>query len=105
MRVRSEMRRTLVWVLDQKREFYAIEMAKGLGVTPESARKSLQRLESKGLIRYIENADPVKVYYTMADRDRCETMAAWRPKVANGYIPVKQRTAPLMINSVWSLGA
>ena len=105
MMVRAEMRNILVWILDQKHEFYAMEVSKCLGMTPEASRQSLRRLQDKGLIYHLEGRDPVKVYYAVADRDRCETMAAWRPKVANGYIPVKQRTSPRIVNSVWSLGA
>ena len=104
MRVRIELRKTLQWLLDQSKPFYAMEMAKDLVMTPMAARQSLRRLQVKGLIDGV-NLDAVKVYYIVADRDKCEIMAAWRPKEANGCLPVKKRPVKQIINSVWSLGA
>ena len=104
MKVRAEKRRALVWILQQPGTFYAIEMAQGLGITPESCRKSLQRMRAKGLIDHVD-LDVTKVYYAVADRALCEMMAEWQPKPANGYVSVKNRPVKRMINSVWSLGA
>ena len=104
MRVRIELRRTLQWVLDQQEPFYGVEMAKELEISQNAARKSLHRLQAMSLIDSL-HLEVKKVHYIVADRDKCEIMAAWRPKVANGYVPVKKRPVKRIINSVWSLGA
>lgn len=105
MRNRSETRISLKWMLAQTEPFYGAQLARALDMHPEGACRQLRTLERNHIIERIEGREGMRVMYTIADKHACQTMADYKPKAPNGYVPVKQRPIKRIINSVWSLGA
>ena len=101
--MRTELRRTLQWCLDQPDAFEVKQCRDAFNITHASIGRQFRTLEALGLIGRTITNENWHIYW-IKDYDAVRK-ALDRAPVATVPVPSRRGVPRRIINSVWSLGA